>query len=58
MEAEFAIDDRTALNLYDCLIPKIREQRKFIFQKEEKFSIEDFKSQLKVKTLTYELEKQ
>ena len=30
MEAEFAMDDRSPLNLYDCLIPKIREQRRFL----------------------------
>ena len=28
MEAEYAMDDRTALSLYDCLIPKLREHRK------------------------------
>lgn len=28
LEAEYAMDDRTALNLYDCLIPKLREHRK------------------------------
>lgn len=27
MEAEYAHDDRTALSLYDCLIPKLREHR-------------------------------
>ena len=29
MEAEHAIDERTALSLYDCLIPKLKEHRKF-----------------------------
>ena len=44
MEAEFAIDDRTSLNLYDCLIPKIREHRRFRFHKDDSFSIADFKA--------------
>ena len=29
MEAEYAIDDRTALDFYDCLIPKLKENRRF-----------------------------
>ena len=29
MEAEFAHDDRSPLSLYDCLIPQLREHRKF-----------------------------
>ena len=37
MEAENAIDDRTALSLYDCLIPKLKEQRRFRFDKNDKF---------------------
>lgn len=28
MEAEFAHDERSALSLYDSLIPKLREHRK------------------------------
>ena len=28
-EAEFAFDERTPLSLYDCLIPKLTEHRKF-----------------------------
>ena len=27
MEAEYSHDDRTALSLYDCLIPRLREHR-------------------------------
>ena len=27
LEAEFAHDDRSALSLYDCLIPRLREYR-------------------------------
>ena len=29
MEAEYAMDDRTPLNFYDCLVPKLREHRRF-----------------------------
>ena len=51
MEAEYAMDDRTALNLYDCLVPKLREHRRFRIQKDAAFSIADFKEQYKVKSL-------
>ena len=36
-EAENAIDDRSALSLYDCLIPKLKEQRRYRFDREDKF---------------------
>ena len=29
LDAEYALDDRTPLNFYDCLIPRLREHRKF-----------------------------
>lgn len=44
MDAEYAIDDRTPLSLYDCLVPKIKENRRFRIQKDDKFSIADFRS--------------
>ena len=44
MEAEHALDERTALSLYDCLIPKLREHRRFHIKVDEKFSIADFKA--------------
>ena len=34
LDAEFAIDDQTPLSLYDCLIPKIKEQRRFRITKD------------------------
>ena len=58
MEAEFAMDDRTSLNLFDCLVPKLREHRRFRIQKDAVFSIADFKEQVRVKTLQARLEKQ
>ena len=45
MEAEYAIDDRTALQLYDCLIPKIKEHRRFKINRDSKFSLADLKEQ-------------
>ena len=44
MEAEHALDDRTAIDLYNCLIPKLKEHRKFRFNKDERFSIADMKA--------------
>ena len=29
MEAEHALDERSPLSLYDCLIPQIKELRRF-----------------------------
>ena len=43
MEAEHAIDDCTAMSFYDCLIPKLREHRRFHFSKEDKFAVADLK---------------
>lgn len=57
MQAEHVIDDRTALNFYDCLVPKIKEHRRFKLQRDAKFSLADFKSQYKVRQLDIELEK-
>ena len=58
-EAEHAIDERTALSLYDCLIPKLKEYRKFRIQVEDKdkLKIDDFKAQLMVRHLDFEIVK-
>lgn len=59
MQAEHAIDDRTgALGLYDCIIPALKEHRKYRFKKDEPFSIEDFKAQLELKRIEMELQRQ
>ena len=58
MEAEYAIDDTNKLSLFDCLIPKLKENRRFKIQKDEVFSIADFKTQQRVKQLEWELEQQ
>ena len=47
-EAEYAIDDRTALSLYDCLVPMLKEHRKLSVTKNTKFSVADFEAQKKV----------
>ena len=56
MEAEHVLDDRNALSFYDCLIPKIKEHRRFRVKKEDKFSIDDFNTRLKLKRIEAELE--
>ena len=48
MEAEFALDERSALSLYDCLTPTLKEHRRFKINIEDKFSINDFKTQQKL----------
>ena len=49
MEAEFAMDDRSAISLYDCLVPKLREHRRFRIKPDERFSIADFKAQVHIR---------
>ena len=55
MEAEHAIDDCTAMSLYDCLIPKLREQRRFRIKKDDKFSIADFKAIVTIRKLDHDI---
>ena len=54
MEAEFAIDDRSLLSLYDCLVPKLVENRRFRIKKEDAFSIADFKAQVTIRQLEFD----
>ena len=56
MEAEFALDEKTALSLYDCLVPVLKEQRRFKIMPDTSLSISDFRTQLKVSQLQRELE--
>lgn len=44
MEAEYALDDSSALSLYDCLIPKIKAYRKLQIRPEIIIGAEDFKA--------------
>ena len=44
MEAENAIDDRNPLSAFDCLVPKLKEHRRFKITKDDAFSIADFKA--------------
>ena len=44
MEAEYAFDQRTALSLYDCLIPTLREQRRLWVQRDYKLTIADMRA--------------
>ena len=57
MEAEHALDERTPLSLFDCLVPQIKENRRFRIQKTDTFSIADFREQVKVNSLKHEIDK-
>ena len=58
MQAEYAIDDTNALSAFDCLVPKLKEHRRFklIKGKNDSFSIADFKALHQVKQWEYSLE--
>ena len=55
MEAEFAIDERTPLSLYDGLLPQLIENRRFAIKKDEQFSIRDFTAQQQVLTMQWKV---
>ena len=57
MEAEHVLDDRNNFNFFDCLIPKLREHRRFKLLPDAQFSLADFKTQQKVRQLEWDLEK-
>ena len=42
MEAEYALDERTPLSLYNCMIPMLKEHRRLYIGEKFKFSMEDF----------------
>ena len=54
-EAEFYIDDESPMRLYDCMIPMIKECRRFTVTAQSKFSIDDFKAKQKVLQLEWDL---
>ena len=54
-EVEFAHDDRTALSLYDCLVPKLREQRRLNLGKDYQLTVSDIRVQQHVMQLEYNL---
>lgn len=54
-EAEYALDEDCALRLYDCLIPLIRENRRFLTRKDKLFSTCDYQAQQKVLQLRLDL---
>ena len=51
MQAEHCMDDRSPLSFYDCLVPKLREHRRYLISKDSKFSVADFKVQYKLKKI-------
>ena len=52
-EAENALDERSPLDLYNCLIPKLKEHRRYKVTKDSQFSIVDFNAQMKARDLEY-----
>ena len=56
MEAEFALDETSAISFYDCLIPKLKEQRRFLLPKHLEMSIDDFRTKFKVIKMEQELQ--
>ena len=54
-EAEFALDDQSALSLYDCLVPMLKRHRRFRIAENTKFSIPDYQTQKKVYQLKFDL---
>lgn len=57
MEAEHVLDERNRLSFYDCLIPMLKEHRRFKLLPDSEFSLADFRAQQKVRQLEYELER-
>ena len=58
MEAEYALDDRSPLDFYNCLVPKLKEHRRFSLKNDQKLSIADFRAQQEVYKLKLKLEKE
>ena len=54
-EAEYAIEPRTPLRLYDCLVPTLKEHRRFTLKKFEKFSVEDMVAKKTAQQLDWQL---
>jgi hypothetical protein len=55
MEAEFAVDESSALSLFDCLVPSMKEFRRYKINLNDKFTVADFKVQQEVKMLEWDL---
>ena len=56
MEAEYALDERTTLSLYDCLIPQLKEHRRFkLISDDHRFSINDVRAQQRVLQLEWDI---
>ena len=44
MEAEFAIDERSPLSLFDCIIPRLKEHRRIAYVKDAPLSMFDMEA--------------
>ena len=58
MEVEYAYDERTALSLYDCLVPKLKEHRRLIRPKDYVDTVEDYMYKSKIRHAELELSKE
>ena len=51
MQAEYALDRTSALSLYDGLLPRLREHRRFQKDKVERDEIEDYDAKVDAREL-------
>jgi len=56
MEAEFAMDEKSALSLFDCLTPTLKEHRQFKPNLNYTFCLDDFREQKRVKQIEWDLQ--
>ena len=55
LEAEHAIDDTNSLMAFQCLVPMLKEHRRFKLAADSTFSVSDFKAKQKVVQLEYDI---
>ena len=56
MEAEFALDEKTPLSLYDCLKPMIKHNRRMKIDVNAALSAEDYRELAKARQLKWNLQ--
>ena len=55
-EAEYAIDDRTALSLFDCIVPRLREHKIFKIRPTISIEMKDMEVNEKVEMMNLDME--
>lgn len=55
-EAEYAIDDRTALSLFDCIVPRLREHTIFKIRPTISIEMKDMEVNEKVEMMNLDME--